>query len=322
MITAPVSTLTDITSSHFKLDKLSVCYDETNVENIKKTCGLLLDDKYTKAIPGLTITKSPRYAVSCRIKLPFSQPCTSPQTVIFEAGPYLPGVASYRLDGNPHKISGEGWDDLSALLTGCIDVDPVIFVRMGKITRMDVALDLPGLRLEDVIVRSSRSQKHGVYSNRYGNPETIYIGTPRSRRIVAYDKPIEGSMKTALRIEARLKPGCRGWEVAGLKNPFAKVALIPSNFSHPTGLQIPTQNIADSVRLGGLKRALLPLNSSQRKLLKVAYKQAVSVLPSTDALWSKWPLILVGYGLGQHLGVIPTMTTVQQAALHADILEV
>src|SRR5664279_4071819 len=112
MTTAIVPKLIDLTHSKFKLDKLSVCYDEPNDEYVKKTCGLLLDDKYTKSVPGLAITKSPRYAVSCRIKLPYSKACSSPQTVIFQAGPYLPGVASYRLECNPDKISMAGWDDL------------------------------------------------------------------------------------------------------------------------------------------------------------------------------------------------------------------
>jgi hypothetical protein len=248
MTTAIVSTHIDLTHSQFKLDKLSVCYDEPNDEYVKKTCGLLLDDKYTKSVPGLTITKSPRYAMSCRIKLPYSEPCHSPQTVIFQAGPYLPGVASYRWEGNPDKISEAGWDDFHVLLSSCIDIDPIAFFRMGKITRLDVALDLPGLNLEDVIVRSSRIQKHSVYSNRYGSPQTTYLGTPRSRRIASYDKPIEGTMKTALRVETRLKPGCLGHEVAALKNPFGNVKLIPSTFSDLAGRDRSTRPVDQTLK--------------------------------------------------------------------------
>jgi hypothetical protein len=324
MTTAIAPKLIDLTHSQFKLDKLSVCYDEPNDEYVEKTCGRLLDDKYTKFVPGLAITNSPRYAVSCRIKLPYSKPCVSPQTVVFQAGPHLPGVASYRWEGNPDKISTAGWDDLHVLLSSCIDIDPIAFFRMGKITRLDVALDLPGLSLEDVIVRSSRIQKHAVYSNRHGDPETTYSGTPRSRRIASYDKPVEGTMKTALRVETRLKPGCRGHEVADLKNPFANVKLIPSTFSDLAGLSIPSQCIADSIRIGGLQRALFPLATVQRKALKKAYEKAASVLPSTDALWANWSQTLIGYGLGQHLGAISNWTTKQHGqpiATQADIFE-
>jgi hypothetical protein len=323
MTTAIVLKPIDLTHSHFKLDKLSVCYDEVNDEYVKKTCGLLLDDKYTKSIPGMTITKSPRYAVNCRIRIPYSEPCDTPQTVVFQAGPYLPGVASYRWEGNPDKISKAGWDDFFTLLSSCIDVDPIAFFRTGKITRLDVALDLPGLDLEQVIVRSTRFQKHGVYSNRHGDPEMTYLGTPRSRRIASYNKPVEGTMKTALRVETRLKPGCLGHEVAQLKNPFSNIELIPSNFSVSAGLSIPSQSVADSVRIGGLKRALLPLDAGQRKALKKAYEKAKSMLPVTDALWGNWSPTLIGYGLGQHLGAIstgaPMMSGWQLAAPLADI---
>jgi len=40
-------------------------------------------------------------------------------------------------------------------------------------------------------------------------------------------------MKTALRIETRLKPDYHGHEVANLENPFAKVKLIPLSPSWP-----------------------------------------------------------------------------------------
>jgi hypothetical protein len=260
--------------------------------------------------------------VNCRIKIPFSQSCQLPQTVVFQAGPYLPGVASYRWEGNPDKISTAGWDDLHTLLSSCIDTDPIEFFRMGKVTRLDVALDLPGLSLEQVVVRSERLQKHAVYSDRHGDPQTTYSGTPRSRRVASYDKPVEGTMKTELRVETRLKPGCRGYEVAALENPFAKVKLIPATFSDLAGLSIPSQFIADSVRIGGLQRALLPLATVQRKELKKAYKEAASLLPSTDALWDNWTQTLIGYGLGQHLGATSNWTTKkagQSAAKQADI---
>ena len=120
-------------------------------------------------------------------------------------------------------------------------------------------------------------------------------------------------MKTALRVETRLKPGCRGHEVAALKNPFGNVKLIPSTFSDLAGLSIPSQFIADSVRIGGLQRALLPLSTVQRKALKKAYEKAASLLPPTDALWANWSQTLIGYGLGQHLGATSNWTATPQS---------
>jgi hypothetical protein len=129
------------------------------------------------------------------------------------------------------------------------------------------------------------------------------MGTPKSRRIVAYQKPVV--IGSQLRLETRLKPRCLGKHIAALANPFAKVQLIPADFSATSDLPIPAQFIADSMRIGGLKRALAPLPADQRKILREAYANAQELVPNLDALWAKWPEALIGYGLGKHLGAVP-----------------
>jgi hypothetical protein len=282
------------------LDKLSICFNDPNAENVEATYGLLVCDHITKFTPGMTVTKNQRYMASCRLRLPLDG--TVQETVCFEAGPTRPGQASYRLEFNPAKLTKAGLDDLIVFLNSIIDPDPVEFFRGGKVTRCDVAIDLPGYRLEDVIVRTSRLQKHGVYADRYGTVQTTYVGTPKSRCVVAYDKPLEGSLLTRLRLECRLKPRCL---LAQLKDPFAGVQLLPAHFSESSGIAIPARLIADSIRIGGLKRALEPLDASQRKALKKAYQQAKSLLPNLDDQWAAWPVTLTGYGLGKELGAVP-----------------
>ena len=126
--------------------------------------------------------------------------------------------------------------------------------------------------------------------------------------MVAYEKPIEGSFDTRLRLEQRLKPRCLGRELAKLPNPFANVQLLLVDFLDASGIGIPAQFIADSIRIGGLNRALLPLDPAQRKAFKKTYKAATSLLPNLDQAWADWPSTLIGYGLGEELGAIPIMT--------------
>ena len=75
-----------------------------------------------------------------------------------------------------------------------------------------------------------------------------------------------------------------------------------------SGIGIPAQFIADSIRIGGLNRALLPLDPARRKAFRKAYKAAASVMPNLDEAWAAWPSTLVDYGLGEELGAIPIMT--------------
>jgi hypothetical protein len=153
------------------LDRLSICFNEPNEESVKNTVGLLISDHITKYIPGIVVTANARYFASCRFLLP-SGSNDDDAKICFEAGPRRPGQPSFRLDFNPSKFSAAGVAELMSHLECWIAKDPTIALYSGKITRCDAAIDCPGYRNDEVIIRSRRLQKHGVYSNRYGAPET------------------------------------------------------------------------------------------------------------------------------------------------------
>jgi hypothetical protein len=164
--------------------------------------------------------------------------------------------------------------------------------------------------LNDLIVLASRKQKHGVYSNRYGEPETVYLGTPRSARVVAYTRPTKLS-GVATRLECRLKPCCLGENVASLPNPFSKVTLY--SVKALTGLGLPPQMLADSIRLRGVKPAIQGLDPKKQKMILAALDPSKSILPDASALWAGWPMALLAAGLGKELGV-PLPFKTKQAA--------
>jgi hypothetical protein len=297
---------------NFTFDKFSLCYNDPNKDHVKATRGLLLSEKYDKVIPGFKVTKTARYAASPRIPVPFGD-CVSKHIVVLEADPHHPDVPSYRLEFNPSKITQAGFGDLLSFMDLVIHEDSLVFFVMGTVTRCDLALDFQSLHVRDVIVRTNRLQKHGVYADRHGWPETVYIGTPKSRRIVAYEKP--DAIGSHLRLECRLKPKILGQHMAALTNPFKGVQLIPTDFAASSGLNIPPQFIADSMRIGGLKRALSALAPADRKVLRVAYANAQKLVPNLDPLWAKWPEALIGYGLGKHLGAVPVPLCTQTAEI-------
>lgn len=194
-------------------------------------------------------------------------------------------------------------DQVKVLLDTTIDPTPEEFFSTGRITRIDVAVDLVGFTIDDLIVLTERKQKHGVYSNRHGVPETVYLGTPRSSRVVAYTKPIGQSGQPGTRLECRCKPNCTGQEVAGLPNPFAKIRLLPTQALDCLIPHIPGQLLADSIRLRGLKRASELFDLRTRNRITAALNRSISLLPNADALWAGWHDALVGVGLGNELGV-------------------
>src|SRR5262245_61324398 len=91
------------------LDRLTVCFNEPNIESVKKTCGLLISDHMS--IKGIQASKNHRYEVSCIIPFPISGSGVR-HNVCFEAGPRRSGQAAFRLDFNPSKFSQAAIFDL------------------------------------------------------------------------------------------------------------------------------------------------------------------------------------------------------------------
>src|SRR5690242_17834618 len=113
-----------------RLDRLTICFNEPNAESVKKSVGLLLDDYYVKAIPGMKVTKNQRYHVSCSI--PFPTETNGPRhTLCFEAGPRHSGQASFRLDFNPSKFVPDAIFEFFGFLNNVIDADDLKFFHDG-----------------------------------------------------------------------------------------------------------------------------------------------------------------------------------------------
>jgi hypothetical protein len=285
------------------LDRITICYNDSNSDNVRDTCRLLLSERYTREISGLRIRPNARYEISATIPVPFMTASADRHPICFEAGPRRPGCPSYRLDFNPSQLSQAAIDQVKVLLDTTIDPTPEEFFSTGRITRIDAAVDLHGFTIDDLIVLTARKQKHGVYSNRYGIPETVYLGTLRSSRVVAYTKPIGQFGLLGTRLECRLKPNCTGQEVAGLPNPFATIRLLPTRPLDGLISRVPGQLLADSIRLRGLPRTLQLFELRSRNRITSALNRSISVLPNADALWAGWPDALVRVGLGEELGV-------------------
>ena len=168
----------------------------------------------------------------------------------------------------------------------------------GKVTRIDIALDLPGMSLDEVIVRSKGQRKHGVYTSQTSRLETLYLGSVKSNRTVAYTK-VKGAIEF-LRIERRMKPtDIRGHELFGLTNPFDKVQMISTDALLPYLDGMVPRQFFDSVRMRGIGKVIADLPPGQRRKIKAALADPEeSLLPSMPLVWSVWPHVLKQCGLG------------------------
>jgi hypothetical protein len=156
-----------------------------------------------------------------------------------------------------------------------------------------------GGSVDEVLVFSKRSQKNGVYTDRNGCPETVYMGTPRSNRTVAYTKIHKATRKQSLRIERRMTRRRKGHEWPAIADPFEVVQLVHTQSILPLLDGLIPQQFFDSVRIRGLNRVLATLPAKQRKAIKAVLRDpAQSLLPSTAQVWSGWHNLLEASGLG------------------------
>lgn len=170
-------------------------------------------------------------------------------------------------------------------------------LRDSVFTRVDHALDIPGLSVDAILARSRGARAHGIYSNPRGTPETQYLGKTKSNQSVVYTKNTDdGPM---LRTERRTHPGCHGSELQFLPNPFRVIQMVHTDSLRPllTGM-IPDQ-FFDSVRVRGFTHVLATLPPAQRRAIKAVLRDpAKSLLPSMDEVWRTWPDVLKSSGLG------------------------
>lgn len=285
------------TETNLKIDRLSLCYAEPDPENVKATENILLHESISKTWPGMITKPGGLFRVKAVLSLPFETTAPDRATAIFFAGPKVPSHPSYRLEFNPARLCDQGWSDLWTFLQTTMDPEPKAFMNGSKVTRIDLAVDLPGLDVEQVIVQTSRKRKVGVYSDQTGRPQTVYLGAPTGRnRLAAYTKTDKDSGAVSLRIECRVNARCAGSELHAIENPFASISLLPVSLLDKISLGMPPVFLADSIRLRGLSRALKLLPPTRRKMVEYSLSAGEALLPDADDIWAEFPKALEAAG--------------------------
>jgi hypothetical protein len=225
--------------------------------------------------------------------------------LLFQVGGRHSGIADYRFEFNPNKLGTEGMTQVIEFIDDHWDTGFQALFSSGKITRIDLALDVPDLSLDQVIVRSKRSRKHGVYTSSRGAIETTYLGSGARNRTVTYSK--SDGENDYLRVERRMKPYCRGSDLTNLKNPFSLVQMVSTHslIPHLNGM-IP-QQFFDSVRMRGLNHVLAGISAEQAKAIRAVFGDPNnSALPSLEEVWkNSWPKVLHHHCLGSVIEPMP-----------------
>jgi|CXWL01.1.fsa_nt_gi hypothetical protein len=252
------------------------------------------------------------------------------EPVFFKQG-FVKKVHSLTIHANPRALGQEGifelLDRLHNATKGAFKVGA--FLATARISRLDIAVDVVGLRVADLLVSAKGEGKRAHYYGKGGELETINVHlvhkpgktgkpTPKMKRtpmndllVMVYDKRSERIAKghpppfgeaPVTRIEVpKIQFGNKAFGFSSLltwSNPIAgiRVGLIRCAIGEPT---VDWLRYAEARRGGGPTRAasvcaLTPLEAEELEQLYIGHKSDVLDVKS---IWKSWPTGISHSGL-------------------------
>ena len=231
--------------------------------------------------------------------------------VLIQAGPKKPGVThGLRLEFNPRRLGKLGIAFLKSQLESLV-LDGLNFAKIiaeGTVTKLDIAVDLVGIRVDQLDVRFSGGGKSQWYHSEKGQAETGYFGIKQKKTtkqnlpapFVSYnkrkeikDKGTEGGKQlygglSHTRIEFHATPGKPFPKLAKLANPFNTISLAYPQA--PNGIKpYAWAFFLDSCQRRGREAALDLLPAGQlRKRYRKALDKAHDTFWKPDQIWACW----------------------------------
>jgi hypothetical protein len=206
-----------------------------------------------------------------------------------------------RLEFVPVDLGHDGMTGLHAALAMMVNGGWGYFVKHGRVTRIDVTVDIPNTRMDQFLFLPQQALttmqwnvdghlQSLVFGKENGNQTLIYS---RSAKRLAKGQDWAG--KPEVRIERRLR-NLKNMKVSGLPslpNPFSAMQMtlnLPG--PPPDGKDWEWSIFEDSVKIRGLNAALALLPEERR----TKYRKHLAAHPqpwwNPDAIWAQWPAML------------------------------
>lgn len=224
------------------------------------------------------------------------------------------GVAFLRIEFNPDQLGLDGVMKFRDLLPEimCGEVTYKNLASVGKVTRLDIAVDLVNIDLEDLLVTTSKPGVSIGYFGLSGKAETKYLNVnKKGSNLYVYDRKtrlqklqeegigagsVFGDTKYT-RVEVRTTSEKPIIALPGFQNRLKRIDLIDIEAAEPPEGEHHWKLFQDSCRYRGLAGALNLLPDGVRGLYETAVKAASENLWKPEKLWSLWPETVKKSGL-------------------------
>ena len=285
------------------IDKISivVTFLEADASDVYKAFWTAIDDKSLFNDTGAKAKGGYKIAKLLNLK-------STPARVLFQLKYEDKKAVKCRLEFNPRKLGEKGLDELRAVLATLMDGGWEYVIKHGRITRIDIAVDIPNTRPENYAILPQQ----GLTTHKWavsGKLETFVLGTKKGNQTLLYNKKAKRLSqkqkwlgKAAVRIERRLRHPTpyKLSSLHKLPNPFkaAKLLKMPG----PPALEKKPYMwslFTDSVSVRGLTAALALLPAERRTAYRKHLELCEHELWAPDQIWAKWPACLAEYKLDQ-----------------------
>jgi len=207
------------------------------------------------------------------------------------------GITRIRLEFIPVDLGAAGLLDLHAVLVTLMPDGWGNFIRYGRITRIDIASDLPNAEMKDFYPLPAGGVRC-VIRDCKGHLQTIELGVPKGSQTVIYDRKAKRIAKSkswhgkeGVRIERRLRlPNLMLEDLPDLVNPFTQLTLIARyvpqpHFEKNRGKWL---RFICAVHGMGLAPALATVPEARRKKYREHLKSCAMDTWNHDTLFQNW----------------------------------
>jgi hypothetical protein len=238
--------------------------------------------------------------------------------VLIQVGPKKKDTAhDLRLEFNPAALGEAGMAylkyELENQVVGALDFKHIM--ETGSVSRVDIAVDVVGIRIDALDIRYLGKGKSHWYFSASGEPETGYYGispTPKGKKnapFVTYNKRKQlketGSSGddelynglSHTRIEYHATPFKKFGQLKTIPNPFKEISLAYPR--QPKGVSLHAwQFFMDACHRRGHQTAIARLpTENMKKRYNNALEAAHQRFWKPDLIWTQWLAVIEGSGL-------------------------
>jgi hypothetical protein len=284
------------------IDKISVVWAPAATAVAKSSYGLLLadaqsDDDVLKVTSGSRVKGFNR---AWRVALE-NVPDVK-KWPLLHASLHDNQTEKLRLEFVPVDLGFSGLAELHAVLGGFIEDGWNNFVKRGKVTRIDVAVDFPHLRMDQLLFLPKPQATTRQWA-RDGQLQTFVQGSKFGSQLRIYSRKAKRKAqgkswkdKTGVRIERAVKPGkpVLVKDLPALPNPFDSLTLMTVMPPMPEGEAKPYiwELFKCAVEQNGIPVALGLLPEDKRKLYRDHLDTFCAEWWDPEEIWKNWLLML------------------------------